>query len=116
MRKRTLTGDGSNIPRIRIGYVITIGLVVLRAPTRSNHLVPTPRFCHVKDVRSGHRAILKKGALCVVELVDFWVAVEFLGVGAMQYPSYCKFVLSQFGAWAKSWSGTRCGRSAIPGP
>lgn len=41
--------------------------------------LPTPRFCHVKDVRSGHRAILKKGAFGAVELVGFWVVVEFSG-------------------------------------
>jgi hypothetical protein len=50
----------------------------------------------------------------VVELVDFWVAVEFLGVGAIQVIVNLCCPNSEYGQ--SPGAGTRSGRSLIPGP
>jgi hypothetical protein len=52
------------------------------ASTRGNCLVPTPRFCHVEDLRSGHGTILKAVAIVCSRIDGSLGHSGFLGVGA----------------------------------
>lgn len=53
---------------------------------RRNSLVPTPRFCHVEDFRSGHGTILKEVTVVCSRIDGSLGRGGFLGVGAGRYP------------------------------
>lgn len=56
--------------------------------TQGNCLVPTPRFCHVEDVRSGHGTILEEVAIVCSRIGGSLGRSGFLGVGAERYPGF----------------------------